>query len=110
MPVAGSHDAGPQVTSLDARPAQVSRFVPSHAAWEQGSLAVPVLHGTRGGCGVPVIGTQVPTEPMATHASHCPRQSSLQQTPSTQKPLWQSPAAVHGPPFGFLVSHFPALQ
>jgi hypothetical protein len=44
--------------------------------------------------------TQVPTRPGTLQAEHIAVQALLQQTPSTQKPLWQSAAFVQAVPIG----------
>jgi hypothetical protein len=56
--------------------------VPSHTPSQP--LPLPT-HAARGGTGLPFAGEHVPARPGRLHASHCPTQSSLQQTPSTQK-------------------------
>src|SRR4051794_39754098 len=43
-------------------------------------------------------GVQVPRLPGASQRSHPPPHAALQQKPSTQKPLVQSPATLHGAP------------
>jgi hypothetical protein len=44
------------------------------------------------------------------HAAQLPLQAVLQQTPSTQKPLPQSPATIHAVPFCSCGTHEPAAQ
>ncbi len=52
----------------------------------------------RGSCPA-ATGTQVPALPAALQVTQLPAHSPAQQTPSTQWPLWQSAAPVHGVPF-----------
>ncbi len=58
-----------------------------------------LAHGARPPTGSPLIGSQVPTEPVL-HASHCPSQATSQHTPSTQSPVWHCSSAPHALPFG----------
>lgn len=59
-------------------------------------------HAARDPCGAPdVTAVQVPADPPTSHASHCPPQLLLQQTPSTQLPLVQSGFVVQTLPFSF---------
>jgi hypothetical protein len=44
------------------------------------------------------------------HAMHALEHPDSQQTPSTQLPLAQSPAAPQGRPFAFCATHAPAAQ
>jgi hypothetical protein len=67
-------------------------------------------HAVRGATGVPVTAEHVPGEAVRLHASHCPVQSELQHTPSTQKFDWHWPADVHGVPGGPLFEHAPDPQ
>jgi len=59
----------------------------------------------RGDTGVPVTAEQVPSAPVTLQASHCPAQSELQHTPSTQKFETHCPAEVHGIPGGPFEEH-----
>jgi hypothetical protein len=52
----------------------------------------------------------VPTEPTSPQVWQVPPQALLQQTPSTQKPLAQSPAVLHATPFCSCGTHRPAAQ
>ena len=61
-------------------------------------------------CGAPVTGTQAPTWPVASQASHSPAHVEAQQTPSTQKPLAQSVLAPHAPASGRFLRQTPAAQ
>ena len=44
--------------------------------------------------GAPMTAEQVPTLPLTSQASHCPLHARSQQTPSVQKPEWQSAAVT----------------
>jgi hypothetical protein len=80
---------------------------PSHTP----SQPVPLpTHAARGETGEPVTAVQVPCAPVKLHASHCPAQSELQHTPSTQKFDWHWPAEVQGIPAGPLLEHSPLPQ
>jgi hypothetical protein len=70
-------------------------FTPSQVP-PQGEFAP--LHAGRFPTGTPVTGTHSPALPGTLQASHCPMQSLLQQTPSTQWPLRHSPSREHEPP------------
>jgi hypothetical protein len=61
-------------------------------------------------CGAPPIGVQVPALSGASQAWHCPRQRSLQHTPSTQKPEAQAAALAHAWPSARLAVQMPASQ
>jgi hypothetical protein len=82
--VPAAQDAARHMIAAPARPLQVIRFDPSHAAAEQGFPGVPAEQAGRVPCGAPSTGTHVPTAPVASHASHCPVHPTSQQTPSTQ--------------------------
>ncbi len=76
---------------------QALTFAPS----QKPSQALPsAAQGVRVPCGAPVTGTQVPTLPISSQASHWPPQPALQQTPSAQKPDEHSLGTVHGLPSG----------
>jgi hypothetical protein len=66
------------------------------------AAAVGHMVGVRG---TPPMGTklQTPGEPGALHVLHVSPHEELQQTPSTQKPLWQSAAQPHACPFALAV-------
>jgi hypothetical protein len=55
-------------------------------------------------------GLHVPRAPVRLHAVQVPPQAALQQTPSAQKPLLQSPAFWQVWPLAFLATHLPARQ
>jgi hypothetical protein len=70
-----------------------------------------LAQASRSPCGAPFTATQVPTEPAASQASHCPPQAWLQQTPSVQLPLPHCPAEPQAWPLVSLGTHCPdALQ
>jgi hypothetical protein len=52
----------------------------------------------------------VPIWPVTSHAWHCCGHAELQQTPSTQKPLAQSPFTSHEVPLAALVPQVPRLH
>jgi hypothetical protein len=62
-------------------------------------------HAGRAPFGAPVTGAQVPTDPVTSHASHCPVHGTLQQTPSAQKPLSHTLASVHAAPAAIFGTH-----
>jgi hypothetical protein len=60
-------------------------------------------------------GRQVPLVPVpccsaAAHATHSVSHAVLQQTPSTQKPLWHSSLVVQTPPLALSPMQWPPLQ
>jgi hypothetical protein len=55
-------------------------------------------------------GAHSPTVPTPLQVMHVPVQALWQQTPSTQKPLWQSPVAAHSVPFAFCATQTPPEQ
>jgi hypothetical protein len=63
-------------------------------------------------CGALPAGTnvQVPGDPGTLHPMHVPVQAVLQQTPSTQKPLWQSPSQPHVSPLWALAAPLAAVH
>jgi hypothetical protein len=63
------------------------------------------VHVGRDPTGGPVTGEQVPGAAFELHASHCPAQSELQHTPSTQKFDEHCAAEVHGVPGGPFAEH-----
>ena len=65
------------------------------------------MHATRGGMGLPLTGEHVPTLLGRLQASHCPTQSSLQHTPSTQNPSRHWLPEVQTAPAFALGVHFP---
>jgi hypothetical protein len=69
----------------------------------------PVQAG-RAPTGLPVTGEQVPTLFGRLQASHCPTQSSLQHTPSAQKPLRHWFVALHTAPGLPFALQTPAAQ
>jgi hypothetical protein len=76
------------------------------------SQLVPAAHSASGSVAV-VTKAQVPLlAPVlaAVHAMQVAPQALLQHTPSTQKPLAHSLAAVHAVPLTFLATHWLALQ
>ncbi len=101
-PVAGSHVPALWQVSDGT---QTFGTVPVHTPAWQTSTAVHALPSLQGG---PVSGAHVPFEgaPAAVeHASQGPAPHAvLQQTPSVQKPLWQSHASVHAAPLGLVPS------
>jgi hypothetical protein len=75
--------------------AQAKRPTPSQAP----PHAEPsVAQGVRLPCGASVTGEQTPSEPATSQASHWRVHALPQQTPSTQFPLLQSPAATQATP------------
>jgi hypothetical protein len=84
--------------------AQAVRWTPSQLPSHP--VAFPT-HAARGVTGFPFTGEHVPTLPVTLHASHCPVQSSLQQTPSTQKLERHWLFDVHETPGLTFVVHFP---
>lgn len=80
---------------------------PLHVCPFSSSQSAPVLHETVGPVHIPSsvpLGTSahVPTLPAILHARHVVVHVSLQQTPSTQLVLTQSPPAAHVLPRDFL--------
>ena len=75
-------------------------------------LLLSVAQAVRPPWGAPPAGTgeHVPARLATSHASHWPRHAELQQTPSTQLPLAQSPASTQAPPAGSLSTHLLAAQ
>jgi hypothetical protein len=87
--------SAPQLTvPLFAKPAQLVRVLPSHAAFAQ-SRSPSASHAVRPPCGLPVTGVHAPALPTTSHASHCPSHAWLQQTPSMQCPLAHSVPVEH---------------
>jgi hypothetical protein len=78
-----AHDAARQLTVSPVKPVHVVRSIPSHFAAAHTS-PFPPAHAGRAPMGAPTIGVQVPSVPIALHASHWPPQPALQQTPSVQ--------------------------
>jgi hypothetical protein len=72
----------------------------------EAAVAVQSLRGLVPGA----AGVHCPTVPTAAQVWQVPPQALLQQTPSTQKPLPQSPAATHAVPFVSWGTHTPAEQ
>lgn len=75
---------------------QTALVAPSHAPPQ---LVPSSVQAVRDPWGVPVTGLQVPPSPATSHASHCPPQARLQQTPSVQLPLLHWKPRVHATPF-----------
>jgi hypothetical protein len=72
------------------------------------SQPVPLpMQAVRGSTGLPVTAEHVPSWFGRLQASHCPTQSSLQHTPSTQKLVPHCVPAVHAPPAVIFSVHFP---
>jgi hypothetical protein len=63
-------------------------------------------HSAAGSWPEPML-EHVPTRPARLHALHVPPHAASQHTPSAQKPLAQSPATTHEPPFGVLQTPAP---
>lgn len=89
-----------------AKPPQLVRVLPSHVAFAQ-SVADFVSHAVLDPCGSPVTGVQTPGLALTSHASHCPSQAVLQQTPSAQTPVAHSAGDAHMTPFCF--KHWPTF-
>ncbi len=73
--------------------------MPSQVPLQMGSVPG---HGARGLTGSPVTGEHVPWSVTRLHASHCPLQAPLQQTPSAQNVEAHWPPDVQAWPFGSL--------
>jgi hypothetical protein len=95
-PVAGSQAPASWHSSSAAH---ATEELPAHAPALQRSTCV---HASPSSHAVPVKSSQSPSTfapAAAEHASHAPPSQALEQhTPSTQKPLSQSPAAPHAAP------------
>ena len=58
-----------------------------------------------------LVGAQMPTDPAFVHETHGPPvQALLQQTPATQKPLWQPALLAQAAPSGAAETHAPLTQ
>ena len=94
---------------------QALRFAPSQVPAHGAAPA----HAVRPARGAPVTARQIPFLLASAQDSHCPAHAVSQQTPSTQKPLGQSPAllqalprpapAVPAVPATFMLPPIPAL-
>jgi hypothetical protein len=71
--------AGPHATDGPTNALHIVAFTPSHCEALHGSLALPLAHAMRAPCGIPPIGTHVPSYVATSHAAHCPVQGELQQ-------------------------------
>jgi hypothetical protein len=87
--------------------AQAAREAPSQAPPQADPAPA---QAARAPCGAPATGAQVPTEPGASQASHCPPHAASQHTPSTQKPLWHWFAWAQLAPCASLGAQTPAAQ
>lgn len=93
-----AHAAVPQATVGPlANPPHVVRETPSQYLCAQ-SVADSASHAGRLPRGLPMTGAHAPSAPATLHASHCPVQAELQQTPSTQNPEAHSLALLHDAP------------
>ena len=110
IPIPSVQLAAPHAVIAPAYPSQVVAVMPSHSAAAHGLSALPVAHAGREPTGWPTTGVHVPAVSITLHASHCPLQSELQQTPSTQTLLVHSSTLVHAVPFAALGTHDPCLQ
>jgi hypothetical protein len=102
--------ASPHGVVAPAKPSQLVPVMPSHDKASQGSEGASETHTGRVPWGSPAMGVQVPWKLVASQASHWPWHATLQQTPSTQKPLVHWSLALHVWPFGSWGEHAPALQ
>jgi hypothetical protein len=104
------HTFAPHETPAIAKLAPVHdvRVFPSQIGAEH-TLA-PMGQGVRAPCGAPVMATHVPSDPIASHASHSPVQATLQQYPSTHDPLVHALAFAHAAPFNCFFAQTPLLQ
>src|SRR5204863_115227 len=89
----------------DVGKAQAEAFTPSH---EPPHAEPSLAHAERAPCGAPLTGVQVPALPVASHASHCPSQATLQHTPSTQFPFAHCDTAEQLAPSPSLLTQTPA--
>jgi hypothetical protein len=107
-----AHAAGRHTVSGPTYPAQVSRTVPSQLAALQTLPPLAAWQAGRPCCGAPLTGTHVPDSPGTSQASHCPWQTVLQHTPSTQNGALDGQAAgsVHAWPGARLAVHTPDAQ
>jgi len=76
---AGPQLAAPQVLPATAPPAHEVVVRPSQICAEQGLSGLLKGQGGREPWGAPPTAVQVPSLPLASHASHCPVQLELQQ-------------------------------
>jgi hypothetical protein len=91
-----------QGTDEPAKPAHAIRSTPSHNACAQGVPPVAAAHAACTPCGSPATGTQIPSAPGTSQASHWPVQAWSQQTPSVQKAVAHASLVVQGAPAGIL--------
>jgi hypothetical protein len=89
------------------KPPHVARSIPSQTCAAHGVALVPATHDDRLPCGAPDTGTHSPTAPETSHASHCPLQGALQQTPSTHGPAAHSSLVLHMTPCPDFARHVP---
>jgi hypothetical protein len=98
MTAASEHIPGLQIVPATCwRQAPLPSQVPSSPQLEASPAGQ--MAGERG---APPVGTgaQIPGDPCTLHDRQVPVQAVLQQTPSTQNPLWQSPSQPQVSPFG----------
>jgi hypothetical protein len=86
VPIPSVQLAASHVIVAPAYPSHAVAVMPSHSAASHGLSALPIAHAAREPTGLPTTGVHVPAVPNTLHASHCPLQSELQQTPSAQRP------------------------
>jgi hypothetical protein len=78
-----AHEAARHIISAPGKPRHALGSMPSQDSAAH-TPPVPVEHAARMPWGAPRTGVHVPGVFARSHASHCPVQAALQQTPSTQ--------------------------
>ncbi len=76
-------------------------FLPSHVAPQAVPPPVPP-HADRVPWGDPMTALHLPTEPLTSHAWHCPAHAVSQHTPSTQLPEPHSALVPHAVPLALV--------
>lgn len=96
-----AHAAGRHATSAPTKAAHVAVVAPSQSFVLQAS-DVSVAQAARPPCGAPTTATHRPTEPVTSHASHCPLHLVSQHTESAQEPEAHSASTPQRSAFFFV--------